>query len=299
MKGERHSGVVLLVDPSCDLRTELACDAEQAGLTVIATTDPSHAVLLCQQRSPDVVITDLSQCGEAGLSLLQDLRGLGRTCPIVVVSDKWSEQTIAKAIRAGATQCLRKPIVMEEFAHVLDRVRCGAVGSTTPVSSVLRFDQRFVLTNDPSSIDEAVLWLVGETAKMMPDTMQMGLRGALQELLVNAVEHGNLEISHDEKKQAVAKGCYDALLDERAARPVLRDRRVIVEVSYDGQARRLYYRIRDQGKGFNWRTMLERKPDGVGLMDGSGRGLLLVRSLFPDLSYNERGNEAMFTVPLG
>lgn len=298
MKGEQHSGVVLLVDPSCDLQTDLACDAEQAGLAVIATTDPSQAVLLCQQRPPDVVITDLSQCGEAGLSLIQDLRGLGRTCPIVVVSDEWSDQTIAKAIRAGATQCLRKPIVKEGLTHVLDHVRCRAVGATIPASGLLRFDQRFVLTNDLAFIKEAVLWLVGATAMMMPDTRQMRLRGALQELLINAVEHGNLEISYEEKQRAVAEDRYEALLRERSTKPVFRDRLVIMEVSYDRPSRHLRYRIIDQGKGFDWRAMLEQKPDAVGLRDGSGRGLLLVRSLFPDLSYNERGNEVMFTVPL-
>jgi len=32
--------------------------------------------------------------------------------------------------------------------------------------------------------------------------------------------------------------------------------------------------------------------------DASGRGIFLVKSFFPDLSYNERGNEVMFTVSM-
>jgi len=33
--------------------------------------------------------------------------------------------------------------------------------------------------------------------------------------------------------------------------------------------------------------------------DASGRGIFLTRSFFPDITYNEKGNEVRFTVPLG
>ncbi|MCP9440580.1 MAG: response regulator [Nitrospira sp.] len=299
MNEGRVSGTLLLVNPSCDLHQDIIRDVEQTGLTVIATSDPSEAVLLCERQAPDVVITDLSLCGEAGLTLIQALRRHGRTCPVIVVSEEPSGGMVAKAFQAGATECLQKPIVKEEFTRVLDRIGRWAGGTAVPVSGLLRFDQRFVLTCDLTSVEETVLWMIEATAMMVPDAVRMGLRGALQELLVNAVEHGNLEISSDEKKQAVANGRYEALVLERSAQPAFKERCVIVEVSCDTKARRLTYCIIDQGKGFDWRAMLERKPEGVGLMDGSGRGLLLVRSLFPDLSYNERGNEVMFTVPLG
>jgi anti-sigma regulatory factor (Ser/Thr protein kinase) len=136
------------------------------------------------------------------------------------------------------------------------------------------------------------------TAMMLPGERQLRLRGALQELLVNAVEHGNLEISHDEKKRAMAEGRYEALLLERLAQPTLKDRRVVVHASYDKPAGRLIYRIADEGKGFDWRLMLDRQIEGDKSNGGNGRGLLLVRSLFPGLSYNERGNEVTLAVPL-
>ncbi|MFN3680469.1 MAG: response regulator [Nitrospira sp.] len=298
MKVAHSPCTVLLVDPSPDLRAGLARDAEQLGLTVITASDPSEAVVSLERVAPDIVITDLFPSDEAGLTLIQTLRSRGRRCPVIVTSTDASGPMVAKAFRVGATDYLQKPIMMEEFAQVLARVRPVEEQGIAPPLPLLEFEQRLVLANDIAYVEETVLWLTQMVARMVPEAVQVGLRGALQELLLNAIEHGNLEISSEEKKQAVAEGCYDALLNEREARPVFRDRRVIVEVSYEGQARRLRYRIIDQGKGFDWQAIWSRQLQWMNMTEGSGRGLLLTKALFPDLSYNERGNEATFTVPL-
>lgn len=299
MRTRRSSYTVLLVDPSRDLRVDLGRDAERLGVTLISASSPSEAVASFERTPPDVVITDLFPSDETGLALIQELRSRGETCPVVVVSSEASGPMVAEAFRAGATDYLQKPIVTEEFAQVLTRVRRSGRQDAAPPPALLGFEQRLVLASDAASVEEMVFWLTQMTTMLVPEAVRVGLRGALQELLLNAVEHGNFEISHDEKKQAVAEGRYDTLLDERAARPELRDRRVIVHVSYDAQARRLRYRITDEGNGFDWRAIWNQKLDWTSLTEGSGRGLLLTRALFPDLSYNEQGNEVTFTVPLG
>jgi len=58
------------------------------------------------------------------------------------------------------------------------------------------------------------------------------------------------------------------------------------------------YRVADEGARFNWHDMLERSPDACNGKDSSGRGIFLARSLFPNLTYNDLGNEVMITVPL-
>lgn len=298
MKTERSSCRVLLVDSSRDLQADLARDAERLGFTLIAASGPSEAVASFEREVPDVVITDLFSSDEAGLALIEELRSRGETCPVVVIAAEASGAMVAKAFRAGATDYLQKPIITEEFTRVLTRVRRVAARAAAPLPGLLTFEQRLVLASDVSFVEETVLWLIQMTAMMVPETARAGLRGALQELLLNAVEHGNLEISHEEKKLAVAEGRYDRLLSERSARSALRGGCVIVEVSYDAGARRLKYRVADQGGGFDWRAMVAKKPGLDGSVEGSGRGVLLIRSLFPDLCYNERGNEATFTVPL-
>ena len=62
--------------------------------------------------------------------------------------------------------------------------------------------------------------------------------------------------------------------------------------------RALTYQISDEGKGFNWKTRGGSRYQACPTVDASGRGVFLARSFFPDLAYNDRGNEVTFTVPL-
>jgi anti-sigma regulatory factor (Ser/Thr protein kinase) len=127
---------------------------------------------------------------------------------------------------------------------------------------------------------------------------RLHLQGALQELLFNAIEHGNLEIFYQEKKEALADGCYDQLVAQRLAQTRLRDRRVTIQVLHDKSATQLVYRITDEGKGFKWRSLLTRSQAVLELEGANGRGIFLTRSFFPSLAYNERGNEVTITVPI-
>jgi anti-sigma regulatory factor (Ser/Thr protein kinase) len=78
----------------------------------------------------------------------------------------------------------------------------------------------------------------------------------------------------------------------------LNDRSVVIHVLYDKTAKTLRYRIADEGAGFKWRSMLSRTQDACRSEDVNGRGIYLAKSLFPDLTYNDRGNEVTITVPL-
>lgn len=144
-----------------------------------------------------------------------------------------------------------------------------------------------------------ISWLMKTTASTLPPIRRLHLRGALQELLFNAVEHGNLEIVYQEKQDALKEGQYEQLLASRLAQARLRDRRVIVHVWHDKDANSLVYKITDEGKGFKWRSLMMRSKEICESEDANGRGMFLARSFFPCLAYNERGNEVTITVALG
>ncbi|MDP3596077.1 MAG: ATP-binding protein, partial [Nitrospirota bacterium] len=59
------------------------------------------------------------------------------------------------------------------------------------------------------------------------------------------------------------------------------------------------YQIADDGKGFNWKSRGNLRLDACPTGDASGRGIFLTQSFFPDLRYNEKGNEVTFAVRLG
>lgn len=115
-------------------------------------------------------------------------------------------------------------------------------------------------------------------------------RMALRELLINAIEHGNLEITFAEKTRAQADGTYYSMVQERQRSPDFAARRVHIEYFFSGGVFEAV--IRDEGRGFDHRAALARKPETLfeeGL--SHGRGILIAKSEFDEMSYNDAGNE--------
>ncbi|KAF4515993.1 hypothetical protein B566_EDAN000230 [Ephemera danica] len=104
-----------------------------------------------------------------------------------------------------------------------------------------------------------------------PARAQLGIT----ELLVNGVEHGNLNISYEEKSALLDSGAFDDELERRLALPEYRHKRVRVAV--DRREKELELSIVDDGSGFDWKQYLcgaGRPSDvahgrGIGLSEGA------------------------------
>ncbi len=133
---------------------------------------------------------------------------------------------------------------------------------------------------------------------MLPDRQRLQLRTTLIELIVNAVEHGSLEIFYQEKHEALEQDQYDSLIAQRRRDPQFALRRVLVRACCDKVARCIRYTITDEGSGFGWNGFLARSDESCDSRDANGRGVFLAKAFFPGLTYNERGTEVTFSVPL-
>jgi anti-sigma regulatory factor (Ser/Thr protein kinase) len=118
-----------------------------------------------------------------------------------------------------------------------------------------------------------------------PDRVVIGLT----ELLVNAVEHGNLGITYEEKADLLERGLFDAEVARRLALPALAARRVRVTLRRDPDA--IATRIEDEGEGFDWHAFLDREPNSERALDNNGHGIAIARGMsFDDVTYHGRGN---------
>ena len=117
-------------------------------------------------------------------------------------------------------------------------------------------------------------------------------QGAMMELLLNAVEHGNCNISYQEKNEWLQQG-RDVLELIRIKRmdPAIGDRKILI--SYDISPQRTRITIKDDGEGFDWRSALD-KPFEPGL---HGMGIKMSQTFVQQLYYNDAGNEVSFEVP--
>lgn len=115
---------------------------------------------------------------------------------------------------------------------------------------------------------------------------ELGL--GLYEIVMNAIEHGSLEITYEEKCQAIESNTYEELFRERRSNPVYSQRRVIID--YHMVPGELHYVIQDEGSGFDWRN--PPCPDPLdSVFTPCGRGLFLARLYLDRVEFNEKGNE--------
>ena len=121
------------------------------------------------------------------------------------------------------------------------------------------------------------------------------VRVAIREMIINAIEHGNLCITYEEKSRALAENRYFEFLAERQRDLRYRDRSV--EIIYALGPERVAYRITDEGEGFDYEAYLtDASAIENSLNETHGRGIILARSVFDEVRYNRKGNQVLLVI---
>src|SRR5476649_1682416 len=116
----------------------------------------------------------------------------------------------------------------------------------------------------------------------------------ISEILVNAIEHGNLGITSEEKLQLQKENSWLSEIERRLQLPEHRDQYVNVEVTQSASEMRLH--VQDDGKGFNWKAFKNANADNESTQ---GRGILMAERLaFKSLEYSEKGNAVTCVISL-
>lgn len=140
---------------------------------------------------------------------------------------------------------------------------------------------------------EDAKYLATFLARGFPRSEQVAL--GLSEVFINAIEHGNLGITYQEKGELLYAGKWEQEVERRLALPENEEK--YAEVYYCREGDRLLVRVRDQGDGFEWQEYLEIDP--ARLAHTHGRGIAMARMIsFDALEYNGIGNEVCCTVEL-
>jgi len=115
-----------------------------------------------------------------------------------------------------------------------------------------------------------------------------GVSLGLNELLNNAIEHGNLELTYKDKSRLLVMDGWHAEVDKRQQSAEYSARSVRVDLKCQG--RQVICLIQDEGKGFNWRSYMNVDPNRA--YDLHGRGIALSRQLaFVNMEYLGNGNQ--------
>jgi anti-sigma regulatory factor (Ser/Thr protein kinase) len=117
----------------------------------------------------------------------------------------------------------------------------------------------------------------------------------ISELIINAIEHGNLGITFDEKSELQSNNTWISEIERRLNLP--ENQTKFVEVEYTRTDTEIKITIIDQGKGFDWKKF-EPSPEGQA-PKSHGRGIFLAKNLsFKELYYSGSGNVVTCVIAL-
>ena len=214
--------------------------------------------------------------------------------PVVMQTAASSPDQVRQGLEAGAYYYLTKPYEPEALISIVRAALNDRRGRQQLLSrAVLLEDAQKLMRRveyEFVSLDE-VGRLIPVLAAMcpIPDSAAPGLA----DLMVNAIEHGNLGISYQEKSLLKLDGDWEAEIQRRMSLPQFAGRvaRVKAERLTDG----VVFTISDQGVGFDWQKYLAFDPSRA--FDPNGRGIAMAKLIsFSAIEYQGCGNVVVATV---
>ena len=265
---------------------------EHSGWAAVYAENGREAMSLIKLNVPDLVLTDLQMPEMNGLELVEAIRRDYSHVPIILMTAHGSEDIAVAALKAGAASYVPKRDLARELVptteKVLDMARVSR-NQQQVLECLVETELRFVLSNDSLRVQPLISHLQDHMTMMnlvdKGGLIRVGT--ALHECLVNAMEHGNLELTSELRESEHAED-YRNLVDERRQLQPYRDRRVLVVARFSRNE--AVFMVRDDGLGFNI-SKLPDPTDPANLGKTSGRGLFLIRTFMDEVSFNEAGNE--------
>ncbi|MCL2822744.1 MAG: response regulator [Polyangiaceae bacterium] len=292
---------VLLIDDEALVRDELGGLLTDEGYELTTASDGESGLACFRSVAPDMVISDVRMPRRDGLSIAMAIRQEAPTIPITVISGHGSEAMVLQALRAGVTDFIKKPVRLDDLTNALRRMESAlrlarTQGGELPPTATLQ-EQSWVyeIENDLSAVPRFVDVIMHRADLTACPRTTGELCIALRELIINAIEHGNLRLSYEEKSQALESGTLEKIIAERQLLPEFKNRTTSVRVQRRGSS--ITISIADQGRGFDWRKLPD-PTDGSNLLADHGRGILLARMAVDELTYNDEGNVAYLTKTL-
>lgn len=291
---------ILIVDDESINRLLLTEYLNDAGYDPVEAEGGTTALALLN-KEPDrysAVLLDRMMPDMDGLTVLKQMKqteGL-KDIPVIMQTAKAMKEEIREGLECGSYYYLTKPFDKQTLLTILQ-------------AAVEQFNQHVSLiselastTNSLSLMKEGIfecqtLDEVRSLSKLLaincpePNKTVTGL----SELLVNAIEHGNLGISYDEKTELIKS---ENLLNEVETRLALEENKdKHVKIEYERNDNEIAFQITDCGVGFDYEKFMN--IDLTKVFDSHGRGIAMAKLLsFSEIQYFNPGNKVRATIKL-
>jgi len=299
-------GTILAIDDEPLFLQALRDTLEDDGFRVVTAENGQKGldVLMAAPDEFDAILLDRIMPVMDGMEVLRKMRGFRgnvalSTIPVILQTTQSSPKDIQDGIDAGAYYYLTKPWDSETLTTI---VRAAVQGywrvkladsllhdyMTSPMRGLhLIEDATFRLQSIEDS--KRVAWLISRRAQDQ-DLVVIGL----MEILINAIEHGNLAIGGDRKSILIRENRWEEEIGRLLKLPD--NRRKFVTVKFKKEGHTVQVIVEDQGDGFDWDAYECRRFD----LDNraEGHGIMKARQMcFTTLDYTNGGRTVIATFP--
>ena len=244
----------------------------------------------------DVILLDRMMPRMSGMEVLEKMSAHSdlKYIPVILQTAKVSKEDILEGLKAGAFYYLTKPFTRDILLSVVktavkDRsynksliASLNVTKSSVKLLKNAHFEFRSLA--DVRSVSSLVACACSEA-----DKVAMGL----SELMINAIEHGNLGIGYEEKSNLRKQDLWEDEIAKRLSLP--KNQSVFASIDVINEPEYVEYTITDQGQGFDWSEFMDF--DTTRVMDNHGRGIAMANKLyFSKLEYLGNGNKVTVIV---
>lgn len=287
---------ILLIDDDPAVLSLVGEALSHFGMKVHSFADGTRAMRLLEDaQSPqfDLVITDISMDGLDGFEIITRVKSIKPGLPVILMTGQASLDWAIRAVRTGASNLFQKPLSIRDLVnsafHLVDlhrEMRLAAVGLRGLVEEHRHFLFRADELDIPSMVGHLTDRLVPLGLALPTNVDVIGM--AFHEALVNALEHGCLEMDSSLKGDLFAdQDPFAATLQQRLADPHYAQRTIDVDMRMTPD--RLEVVITDGGPGFDTTTVSKFGGDELGRQ--CGRGLAMIQLVMDEVSHNAEGNQ--------
>jgi CheY-like chemotaxis protein len=282
---------ILAVDDEIINRMIITDTLVSAGYSVEEAEDGEMAWDMMQRREYDLIVLDRIMPRMDGLTLLKRIKADARwrSLPVILQTAACSQKEIKEGMEAGAYYYLTKPYEPLALSMLAGAVVDGLAEKARINAASARLRDTLLLFESGElrfrTLDQARAIAAGMATLCHDANTDAGT--GLMELLVNAIEHGNLEIGYKEKSRLLESGGLDAEVTRRLGEAPWGSRCARLSFRRDGDV--VEFTITDEGKGFDWQPYMQL--DAERAFDLHGRGIAMANLMsFQTLEYRGAGN---------
>lgn len=280
----------------------IVLDSDRSSIYDVFTELDSNDLAVVQAESlnclteysskPEYKLSAIILDGTVGLDTLQkavsnvNTRFIEDCGPVIIVTDGEPEVDApiakikhSKVIDSNLGERALRRFIAEEIERysIVSALRSEIEKRTSAIGQIVQGVFQFKTRKEAQNLATMLSLTCNE-----PMPVAIGLT----ELFVNAIEHGCLEIGHDEKGQLLETG---QLAEEIARRQKLEQfSNKVATVDFKRDEKSLFFVVRDPGPGFDHETYMSANH---GHEKKHGRGIVMAKGCFSSLSYHGCGNE--------